>query len=168
MNKLKFICTGFCLTALFNARMNAQEVAPFGAGLMLGNPTGPTVKYNFTDNDSIDAAAGWAFINTDHEFQFHVDYLRHFRELIPLGVHGGIDLHIGVGGRVATFNHHYRNKHHNHHDHRVSFGVRGPVGLDYTFKEVPIELFAELAPVFDFAPDSDVDLDIGTGARYYF
>jgi hypothetical protein len=47
-------------------------------------------------------------------------------------------------------------------------GIRFPIGLSWLAERVPVELFAEIVPVLEFAPDTDGDIDGGVGVRYYF
>jgi hypothetical protein len=47
-------------------------------------------------------------------------------------------------------------------------GIRIPVGVEYQFENLPIGAFAELAPVVDLTPDTDLDLEGGIGIRYFF
>ncbi len=64
-------------------------------------------------------------------------------------------LYYGIGGRLL-----------NTSDTRV--GIRGVIGLDYLFASSPLDLFFEIAPVLDFAPDTQMDLEGGVGMRFYF
>jgi len=36
------------------------------------------------------------------------------------------------------------------------------------FDQVPVKLFVAIAPVLDIAPDTDLDVNGATGARFYF
>lgn len=48
------------------------------------------------------------------------------------------------------------------------FGIRIPVGLAYLFADIPVDIFAELAPVVNITSDTGFDLTGGIRARYYF
>ncbi|MEJ2720919.1 MAG: hypothetical protein P8181_07230 [bacterium] len=70
---------------------------------------------------------------------------------------GRLPLFFGVGGRVE-----FRE----HADDLV--GVRIPVGLAYEFDNAPFDVFGEIVPLMDLAPDTDFDLEGAVGARFYF
>ena len=54
------------------------------------------------------------------------------------------------------------------HSGDLSFGPRAPIGLKYEMQDPSIEFFGEVAAVLDLAPTTNVDLDLGVGARYRF
>jgi hypothetical protein len=47
-------------------------------------------------------------------------------------------------------------------------GIRFPVGLDYIWANYPFDVFLELVPILDVAPDTDFDLEGAIGARFWF
>lgn len=134
-----------------------------GVGIIIGEPTGVTLKKWLGKDRAIDAAAGWDFSGHD-SFQFHADYLLHNFGLLKTGNLGGrLPLYYGVGGRISFNDHHDG---HDHHDTVV--GVRVPVGLAYLFPKAPVEMFVELVPILNIVPDTDLDLGAAIGVRYYF
>jgi len=70
---------------------------------------------------------------------------------------GKLPLYFGGGARILFKR---------HEDDR--FGLRAPVGLAYMFDNVPVDIFAELAPTLDLAPGTRFSVYGGIGARYYF
>jgi hypothetical protein len=127
----------------------------FGAGLMLGEPTGASLKYWLAEQSALDAGIGWSF-HDDDDFHLHVDYLHHLFDLIPVD-RGSLPVYFG-GGVRAKFR-----------DHRDDlFGFRAVAGLNYIFEDQPIDIFLEGGPVFDVAPDFDVRFTAAIGARYWF
>jgi hypothetical protein len=103
---------------------------------------------------AIDAAAAWHF-GDDDRFQIHSDALWHFLApnlKIPEGM---LTPYLGLGLRVLAGDH-------------SQAGIRIPLGVSYLFGSAPLEAFAELAPVAEFAPDSGLDIDGGVGLRFYF
>jgi len=139
----------------------AEEGEPgmvFGLGIILGEPTGISAKYWLSRTSALDFAAAWSF-DGDDEFQFHSDYLMHFYDVIHVQ-EGKLPVYFGFGARI---------KHEKHrHDHDTVFGIRVPVGFSYELSRVPVELFGEFVPVLDIAPDTEGDINIGVGVRYYF
>ena len=63
----------------------------------------------------------------------------------------------GIGGRLK-----FQSK----KDNR--FGIRIPLGAAYHFPKAPLDIFFEIAPIIDFVPETDLDFNIGIGARFYF
>lgn len=128
----------------------------FGAGVMIGEPTGISLKLWTARTMAFDAGLAWSF-DKYAEMHLHADYLFHKFGLIPVEK-GQLPLHYGIGGRVKFAE--------GRHDDWI--GVRFPVGLDYHFADTPIELFIEIVPILDLAPDTELDFNGGFGARYYF
>jgi hypothetical protein len=38
----------------------------------------------------------------------------------------------------------------------------------YTFRDAPVDVFGEVAPVIDVSPSTEGDFTAGVGARYWF
>jgi hypothetical protein len=128
---------------------------PFEAGVIFGEPTGLSLKYWFSDTLAVDGGLGWSF-DDDTDLQVHSDVLWHTFELLPVS-EGALAFYFGVGVR-AQFR-----------DNRDDVvGIRIPVGVNYLFEQVPVSIFAEVAPVLDVAPDTDGSFMAGIGARYRF
>ena len=70
---------------------------------------------------------------------------------------GQLPLFFGLGGRVI-----FRDN----QDNR--WGLRIPVGLAYEFEGAPFDVFVEIVPTMDFAPDTDFDLEGAIGGRFWF
>lgn len=145
---------GCCLTPLrVNARTMPGEAGDFGAGGIVGSPTGLSAKYWLNSRDAFDAAVAWHFGHVD-QLQLHSDYLYHYT--VPnLSTRGRLPLYFGGGLRVLAGD-------------DSSAGIRFPLGASFLFPEAPVEVFAEIAPVLEFAPDTEGSLDGGVGVRFYF
>lgn len=127
-----------------------------GAGIILGEPIGASVKYFFKDTFAIDGAAGWS--DRDHAGLYvHSDVLWHNYDLLPVS-RGRLPVYFGVGGLVR-----FR---HDGFDNQV--GVRVPVGIEYLFDDIPVDIFAEIGPAIDVAPDVRGEITGGIGARFWF
>lgn len=153
-----------CLTSMGPAL--AAPGGPFGLGLILGNPTGLSWKYLLSQRYAISGAAAWHF---DQALHVHVDHVWRFPGLIPVEV-GTLTGEVGVGGRITT---HKERKCERlttfcEEKNRVYLGVRIPFIGDYNFADAPIDIFLEIAPAISLIPGTDIDLDLGMGARYFF
>ena len=152
--------------ALFTSAEARAEGGPFGLGVIIGSPTGASIKLYLNRENAIDAALGLSVLGAGG-LHAHVDYLWH-----PLMLARDdafyLPLYLGVGGRVLD---HSRG---NNKDDDLHLGVRGVCGILFDFKRVPIDVFLEAALVIDVIVDhGDEDagrlgLNAGMGARYYF
>lgn len=125
----------------------------FGLGLILGEPTGFAFKGWIDSRSAVDGALAWSFLHST-SFHVHADYLIHTekptkREDMP--VYYGIGGRIKAGGRGGD-----------------RIGIRVVGGLAYYIPDSPIDIFVELAPILDFAPSTDFQVNGGIGARYFF
>lgn len=144
------------------ACVSGAVAGSFGAGIMIGEPTGLTFKQWMQHNRALDLAAAWSFAN-EAALHVHMDYLYHVPGPPEIEV-PGLLFHIGVGGRIKLVED--DNDKDNEAENRL--GVRVPLGVDYLFARSHVELFLEVAPLVDLAPDTDFTVNGGMGIRYYF
>ena len=127
----------------------------FGAGAMVGEPTGASLKYWMTPRAALDGGLGTSFHGKD-SFHIHADYLYHLFDLIPVES-GRLPVYFGGGLRGKI------------RDNRDDvMGFRAVAGLNYLFEDEPVDVFFEAGPVFDVTPDTDVNYTVAVGARYWF
>jgi hypothetical protein len=131
-------------------------------GITLGEPTGLTFKQWMQHNRAVDLAAAWSFAD-EAALHVHMDYLYHFPGPPEIEV-PGLLLYFGVGGRIKLVED--DNDKDGEAENRL--GVRVPLGVDYLFARSHVELYFEVAPLVDLAPDTDFQLNGGVGVRYYF
>ncbi len=145
----------------------ADEKGAFGLGLILGEPTGISAKLYLADTTAVDAALGGAVIGKG--IQAHADYLWHPWVLTNEKAFV-MPAYIGLGARVLQ---HDRGD----NDDDMHIGVRVVGGLLFDFREIPLDVFLEIAIIGEFASaDNDGDnhggfgpgLNVGLGGRYYF
>jgi hypothetical protein len=130
---------------------------PWGIGVMVGEPTGLTFKKWMNERNAWDAAAAVSF-SDDTAFEFHADLLTHTSRRTETGE--GLPLYLGLGPRVKYDE--------DDDEEETRVGVRVPVGLNWMARET-LELFGEVAPVYDFSVDDDSwDFNAAIGARIYF
>jgi hypothetical protein len=126
-----------------------------GLGVMVGEPTGLSLKVWSGTRTAFDAAAGWSLNESDWIY-VHGDYLWHRYDL-QLDAPGALPFYFGIGARVLL---------HEGDDSKV--GVRVPLGLDYITRDHRFDIFLEVAPIVDLAPSTGFDVSGGLGARFYF
>jgi opacity protein-like surface antigen len=134
---------------------DATPRGSFGMGIIVGEPTGLDLKWFLNDVNAIEGAVAWSF-SGDTDVHIQVDYLYHFYDWIKVKK-GLLPVFFGIGGRVA-FRENQDDK----------LGVRIPVGLSYEFDGGVVDVFGELVPVLDLAPDTDFDFEGAIGARFWF
>ena len=134
--------------------LNAQN--RFGAGIILGEPTGLSLKYRINDTNSFEFGFGESAIRDQHrnyyflDYQFGINDLTNFkgRETVYAGI--GIQ-HITKG--VAN---------------ELTWGMRGVMGLEYMIDSLPIDIFSEISYVLKFASEFNPSYTIVIGSRFYF
>ena len=126
----------------------------FGAGLMVGEPTGLSLKYWLNESLAIDGGIGQSF-HRDNGVQVHSDVLWHMFGLIDSS-HGRWAPYFGAG---------VRGKFESGDD---AFGFRLPLGITYMLEQHPIDVFFEVAPILDVTPSSRGSFNVAAGARFWF
>ena len=127
----------------------------FGLGVIIGEPTGPSFKVWTGNNTAIDGAVAWSLDGND-DMHLHMDYLIHDFSIAKVDK-GRFPLYYGIGGRIRF--------HDGNQDDQI--GVRIPVGMAYLFAKSQLELFFEVVPIVDLAPDTELDFNGGVGIRFY-
>lgn len=134
-----------------------------GVGIVLGEPTGLCAKLYLDDDAAIQGALGFNFYGSG--IQANAEYVLHpwiVQErdafVLPIYVGPGLRLIQYDGGRGA--------------DNHYAIGLRVVGGMLFDFKEVPLDVFLEVAGVieYDFKDSEGVELalNLGAGVRYYF
>lgn len=149
------------------ALAEGTEKGSLGVGVVIGEPTGVAAKLYLQDDQAIQAALGLTFVSGG--FQAHADYVFHpvileEREAFTLPAY------VGPGVRVMQ----HREGRGGDTDFRI--GARAVAGLLFDFKEIPLDVFVEVAGVLDYRFGSaneanngvGLALNGGLGARYYF
>ncbi len=134
---------------------SADPSGRFGVGLMLGEPTGLSLKYFLTDSLAVDSGFGWGF-HRETDPHLHADILWHKFDLFSVP-DGQLPVYAGVGARI---------KFRDNQEDRV--GLRLPIGVSYLLDDLPIDVFCEAGPVIDFAPSTRGGFTVGLGVRWWF
>lgn len=147
----KFIIV-FGLTVVFHCGTISAQDSGFGLGIVLGEPTGVSGKLWTEDSTAIDGAVAWSF-EKKPTLYLHADYLLHNFNLFKVEK-GKLPLYYGIGGR-AKF------------EEKGKIGVRIPVGINYIFPNVPLDIFLEIVPLLDLVPSTEFGLSVAIGIRYF-
>lgn len=157
MKAFKTLAAAAAISTALASTATARTQDGLGLGIIVGEPTGISIKKWIDNKHAIDGAIAISLAEDD-SFQLHADYLIHNTEssLNPPELKGSAPWYYGVGGRLRT------------NDGDTHLGVRVPLGITYLFADAPVDFFAEVAPVLDIAPEVSLGLNGALGLRYYF
>jgi len=142
------------LAGLLFSPIHAQT-GKVGVGVVIGDPTGLSLKINHDAASSYNFAAAWSTGN-ETELQVHADYVRYNYKLLNLELENGtMPLYYGIGLNA-------------HLSKNSALGIRVPLGINYIFSNAPLDMFFELAPTINVLPSTQFYLNGGIGIRYFF
>ena len=124
-----------------------------GAGIIVGEPTGISLKYWTGELSAFDGAIAWSFGKED-AIHLHADMLFHNPDLISVS-EGSLPVYYGLGIRIKL-------------EDKSKLGIRIPVGIAYQFVKAPFDIFLEIVPLLDLVPATDFGLNAAIGVRYFF
>jgi hypothetical protein len=163
MKKLVLIA----LTTLLGTMAQARTGGPFGLGLVLGEPTALTLKYDQSENDAFDAGLAfnfdkWVLVYGDYQYKF-AGAIRTLPQFTP---------YIGIGAVIVGSNRSIDDTRHYQYftsstDSKWALGVRVPLGIEWR-PNAPIGVFAEIAPGISLIPSTTSFIQGGVGIRYFF
>lgn len=134
---------------------------------MFGQPTGLSGKYYLGGDTAIDfGLANYYRYRYDYAFHLHFDFLWHPIVLVDTRSFA-LPLHIGLGGRILDHGND------GYFEDNTHLGVRVPLGLTIYLKNVPLDIFFEVAYILDVITDDGhghgfSDFNSNLGIRYYF
>lgn len=159
----KIILSAIMLMGLaFTAQ--AQDISKNALGLRLGDNDGfggeLSYQRGLSKNNRLELDLGWRNSN-------HVDAIK----LAGLyqwvwNIEGGFNWYAGVGGGLGNWS--YDDKYYGVSDSKTYLFVAGDIGIEYNFKEAPIQLSLDYRPELYFVDGSDIGSDIALGIRYKF
>jgi hypothetical protein len=147
MRKFLFIL----LLGIISHNLCAQD-SGFGLGIIIGEPTGVSLKSWVRQKHAIEAGIAWSL--TNDWFHIHVDYLIHNFELIDVNK-GQLPFYFGFGANLGIGN-------------NFNLGARVPVGLSYLFDGAPLDVFVEVVPALQLINQIQFQMYGGIGIRYWF
>jgi hypothetical protein len=128
----------------------------FGAGIMIGQPTGFSGKIWANELNAMDFGVGFSFAKDDNGVNLHADYLWH--SFSGIQSEEKFVLYYGPGLKLKAGNSKVGTK----------FGFRAVLGLEWMASQTPLDVFLEIAPLLYVAPGTQFKIDAAFGARYYF
>ncbi|MBI3585737.1 MAG: hypothetical protein HY088_01240 [Ignavibacteriales bacterium] len=155
MKKLMMFAFLFGLV-LTSVSYGANSRKKMGVGVVLGAPTGFSIKYWQNSTIAYQGSIGASF---GGGLTVGVDYLGHYDTFhnAELPFYYGAGAYIGdagLSGRSFARN-------------SFAFGVRGVFGVDYLPREFPFDIAFELGPSLLLTPTVAMGLEIGIALRFY-
>ena len=178
---LSLVCM-FALTTAADARPRPQGFGgkeftankTFGLGLELGTPSGLNGKYFLSPDNALNFGLGYVYRHyyACDGLHLYLDYLWHPFVLTSADAFE-LPFYVGVGGRFWNFDYGCDRNDRNCVYDASAFGVRIPLGLSFDFNRVPLDIFVQLTPTFDFYRgyrdrDFYLGFDFSIGARFWF
>ncbi len=152
MKSVRYLVALAVVVSFVKGGFAQSHAGHLGLGVMLGDVTGPTMKYFMSDTTALDAGLGFS-----SDMDAYADIVWHDWRLFPRPARGYFGGYLSVGPRYEE---------QEHRDDK--FGIRTMAGVNYWISEVPFEVFFEVGPWFVFSPDTDTEIDAGIGLRYFF
>lgn len=140
---------------------------PFGAGIVIGAPTGFTGKYFLNPEGAIDFGLAFYFSNL---ILFYGDYLWHFPGAFGRSSQFVSQLtpYVGVGAVMLLWTAYGVRHYYDHATAGMGLGMRIPLGIEWRPSHPPLGVFIELAPGIGIVPGTFGFFQGGIGIRYYF
>lgn len=170
--KIKIV-RSFAIALLTFAGITSAQAAtsepsgPFGVGVIIGEPTGVTIKYNLDATTAVDAGLSFRF---DRYLMLYGDWHYKFTGVLPnKNFLNQLTPYVGVGAVVLFSNdsdYHYFDD--EWRDDDFALGLRIPLGIEWRTPKVPLGVFVELVPGLAIIPGTDAFVQAGVGVRYFF
>ncbi len=159
MKKLLLIL-GLFIILNFSLKAQSTGGKEYGFGVMLGDPTGLTLKYWKTQINAFVFDIGTSYFGNP---RLNADYLWHFDAFNSsiANLYAGPGVALGFGNSGGFWNKNFRS------DKNAALGVRGVFGVDILPRQTPLEVFIEAGVLVGLTPDFGSGLDGAIGIRYY-
>ena len=124
-------------------------------GIILGEPTGISVKSWTGSTTAFQGAVAWSF-SSSGALHIYADYIFHDFHILEIEGAGKLPVYYGIGAKVK-----FKTE-----DTRL--GVRVPLGIGYLLQNAPVDFFLEVVPILNLTPSTSFTINAATGARYFF
>lgn len=129
--------------------------AEFSLGVVLGEPTGLSIKISQTKTLAHDIALN--FNTADNYLYLSWDVLKYdYTKITSKELSGSFPIFYGLGLRAINVN------------DELHLAIRFILGLEYIFSDIPFNIFVKLAPTINLVPHTRVGIAPAIGIRYIF
>jgi len=149
------------------AAVAQPRIPGVGFGLILGEPTGITLKGTVGGTNAWDGAIGTSWFGN---LTIQGDYLwaADVFSSSKVGLYFGLGGVVGIGqGKGVVVKEKKGEWYYREENSSSAFGVRGVAGINAMPFHSPVEFFFELAPVVGLTPTTGVGWQGAIGLRYY-
>ncbi len=135
----------------------------FGFGIMLGDPTGATLKFWTQNENAFVVDIGSSYFGSP---RIGGDYLWHFNAFHSsiANLYAGPGVVLGFGRGHGFW---YSDEGFYARGSGTGLGVRGVFGVDVVPRDNPLEFFFEVGVLVGLAPDFGSAVDAALGLRFY-
>lgn len=156
-----------CVVVSFShALAQGPKGKEFGFGLILGEPTGLTIKYWVNRENALTANLGASYFGSP---RIGIDYLWHFDVFKSniVKMYAGPGLVLGIGEGKGFWYKEKNGKFYVRSSGETGIALRGMFGLNVVPRNTPLEIFLELGPLVGISPTSGSAIDAALGIRFY-
>lgn len=168
MKKILFIAFLITLLSLSTVSAHGPDNKKFGFGIVLGEPTGLTVKYWTANLNALNfTLGGRSYFGSP---RVGVDYLWHFYAFDTriVNLYAGPGFAIGFGEGDGFWYEDKKGRFFVRGDNDdPGIGIRGVFGLNVVPRNTPLEFFIEFGVLVGLAPDVGSAADFALGMRFY-
>ncbi len=158
-----FVMIIFFITGLTSTKAQfAPKGNTFGFGIMLGDPTGGTIKLWLNRENALAFSLGASFFGSP---RIGIDYLWHF-DAFESDI---VNLYAGPGGVIGfgEGDGFWYKKKFIRTNNEVGLAGRGIFGLNIVPRQTPLEIFVELGVLIAIVPNFGSAADAAVGIRFY-
>jgi hypothetical protein len=153
------------MVVLLSAVASAQ-LSGTGIGLVIGEPTGLSLKNWLSPNSALTFGAAWSFQHDGSLFLWG-DYTLHSFDITNSGNQRSLAFYYGLGAKVSLVDTNDGEGSDDNGSDAV-IGARIPLGLMLPLRSSPVDFFLEVVPTLDLSPDTEFGVNGGIGAHIFF
>ena len=168
MNYFKYsiLILAIILVSATGLKSNPPMGRTFGAGIMIGEPTGLTAKIWASNSEAFAISVGNSYLGN---LRIGVDYLWHFNAFNSqvVSLYAGPGVAVGIGESGSWW---YRNENKTWYKepNDIGFGVRGLFGINIIPRSTPLEFFGEIGVMVGVLPATHTNAEGAIGFGFYF
>ena len=138
----------------------------FGFGIMVGDPTGLTVKFWTQRTNALVIDVGSSYFGSP---RIGVDYLWHFDAFRTniAKLYAGVGGALGIGEGRGLYYTNDNGRFFFRSDNGLGLGARGVLGVNIVPQTTPLEFFLEVGVLVGLTPSFGSAVDAGLGIRFY-
>jgi hypothetical protein len=157
----------FILLTSTSAKAQEPNAKGVSIGLIIGDPLGATMKYQFARDNALDVGFGPDYFGSP---RLQLDYVWEFN-LFHSGITSeyagpGLAVACAKGAKMFFSREPHTESFANQEDNGFGFGGRSIFGMNINPQRSRIQYFVEAGPLIAFKRIFDLDLDGAVGVRY--